>query len=212
VNRQVMVGLAHRFSPAGIRQRRLIESGRLGAVSALDLVMTWPRSPERDDPTELSLPFDLAFDAADRLRSCGVEPDRTWAVERPYGHIAAMILGTDGVVATLGLHHTGSPQSSGSHLELRSEDGGLLIVEDDVDLTCTMGTQLIARHHPRLGVGDDPRIECGYAEMVGAFVTALRDRQGVPFGLPSATGSVALASAIFRAAKTGRPVKVRRNR
>ena len=206
-NRQVMVGLPQRFSPAGVRTRRLLESGRLGPVSAVDLVMTWPRDPGRDESSERPVPYDLAFDAADRLRSCGIEPQRVWAVERPYGHIAAMVLSTDGVTATMGLHHTGTPQSSGNHLELRSEDGGLLIIEHDVDLTCTMGSQLVARHHPRLGAGDDPRVECGYAGMITAFATAIRDHQGVPYGLPTATGSVALAAAIFRAGKTGRAVQ-----
>ncbi|MBN1346362.1 MAG: Gfo/Idh/MocA family oxidoreductase [Phycisphaerae bacterium] len=208
-NRQVMIGLPQRFSPAGIRLRRLRESGRLGPVAAVDLIMTWPRTPSEDSTTDLALPFDLVFDAADRLRCCGIEAQRLWAAEQPYGHIAAMVLAKDGVLATLGLHHAGPPQTAGTHLELRSEDGGLLIVEDDVDLTCTVGTQLVAKHHPRLGVGDDPCIECGYAGMITAFVTALRDRQGVPFGLPSATGSVALAGAIFKAAASGRAVTVK---
>jgi len=205
-NRQLMVGLPQRFSPAGSRAQRLLESGRLGPVAAVEVALTWPRSPDPDEGSDLSLPFDLVFDAADRLRRCAVEPERIWAVARPYGHIAAMVLATDGVVATLGLHHAGTPQAAGSRLEVRSEDGGLLVVEDDVNLICTAGSQLVARHQPRFGAGDDPRVEQGFAGMIAAFVTALRDRRGVPFGLPSATGSVALAAAIFKAARTSRPV------
>lgn len=209
VNRQVMIGLPQRFSPAAVRARRLLESGKIGRVASVDVTMTWPRDPGRHDPSDLPLPFDLAFDAADRLRWCNVEPERIWAVARPYGHVAAMVLASDGVVATLGLHYAGTPKSAGSHIEVRSEDGGVLLISDDVNMTCTVGSQLVHQHTPRLGAGDDPRIECGHAGMVAEFVAALRDQQGVPFGLPSATRSVLLAAAVFQAARSGRPVKYR---
>jgi len=210
VNKQVMVGLPQRFSPAGLRARRILESGRLGPVAAVDVILTWARQPEPDGGTRQPLPFDLMFEAADRLRCCGVDPARVWAVERPYGHVAALVLGADGVVATLALHHTGPPQSAGNRLELRSEDGGLLVLEDDVNLDCTAGSQLICRYRPRFGAGNEPRVECGYAGMVSSFAAAIRDRQGVPYGLPSALGSVALANAVFRAAQTGRPVSLKK--
>ena len=211
-NRQLMVGLAHRFSPTGTRARRLLESGRLGAAAAMNLTLAWPRRPDESIPEYAPLPFDLVFDAADRLRSCGLDPQRIWAVGRPYGHVSAIVLARDGVVADLALHHTGTPPSAGNRFEWRSEDGGLLVVENDVNLMCTRGSELVARHQPSLGLGDDPRIECGYAGMVSSFVAALRDRQGVPFGLPSAKGSVTLAAGIFRAARTGRAVGFRADR
>jgi predicted dehydrogenase len=208
-NRQVMIGLPQRFSPAVLRARRILESARLGPVVAVDLTVTWPREAGSDDQTGLPLSFNLMFEAADRLRGCGIEPARICAVERPYGHVAALIVGTDGVLASLALHQAGTPCAAGSHLELRSEDGGLMILEDDVNLDCTAGSQLVARHRPRFGAGDDPRIECGYAGMIAAFTTAVRERQGVPYGLPSATGSVAMAEAIFRAGRTGRPISLK---
>jgi len=206
VNRQVMVGLPQRFSPAFLRGRRILESGRMGPLASLDISMTWPRQATAEEGPEHSVPFDLMFEAADRLRSCGVKPFKVWAVERPYGHLVAMVVGTDGVVGSVALHHTGTPQSAGSRMELRSEDGGLLLVEDDVNLECTVGSQLVGRHHPRFGAGDDPRVERGFTGMIAAFATALRARQGVPYGLPSAMASVALAEATFKAARTGRAV------
>ncbi len=210
VNRQVMVGVPQRFSPAGVRAQRLLASGRLGPVVAADVVVTWARRLDRDPSGASALPFDLVFEAADRLQGLDVVPERVWAVERPNGHLAAIARTADGAVASLGLHHAGPPESAGSRLEARSDEGGLLIIDDDVNLICTVGSQLVARHRPRLGVGADPRVECGYAGMLGAFVTAVRDRQGVPFGLPSATGSVALAAAMLRSARTGRRIDVTR--
>ncbi len=197
----VMVGLAQRYSPAAVKARRLLESGKLGRLSAVDLTVTWPRDPAREGGGDFPLPFDLVFDAADRLRSLGLQPDRIWAIEQPYGHVAAMVLAGDGVLATLGLHHAGTPQAAGNHLEVRSEDGGLLSIEDDVNMTCVVGTQPVARHEPKMGRGDDPNVECGWVGMLSAFIRAVRDEQGAPFGLPSAAGSVALATAIFKAAK-----------
>ncbi len=205
----VMVGQAHRFSPAGTRMRRLIESGKLGPLASIDLVITWPRDPDPDELDDLPLPFDLAFEAADRLRACGLEAQRVWGIEQPYGHLAAIVLASNGTVVSVGLHHVGAPQTSGSHMEVRSGDGALLTIQDDVNLLCIAGSQLLARHHPRLGTGDDPRIECGYSGMVSSFVKSVREKRGVPYGLPSAAGSVALASALFKASRSNRPVTLR---
>lgn len=205
----VMVGQPHRFSPAGTRMRRLIESGKLGPLASVDLAITWPRTPDPDAVNELPLPFDLAFEAADRLRACGLEAERVWGIEQPYGHLAAIVLASNGTVVSVGLHHVGAPQTSGSHMEIRSGDGALLTIHDDVNLLCIAGSQLLARHHPRLGAGDDPRVECGFAGMVSSFVKSLREGQGVSYGLPSAAGSVSLAGALFKASRTNRPVTLR---
>ncbi len=206
VNRQVMVGLPQRFGPAGQRLRRILESGRLGPLADADVLISRPGSPQTDDNAALALPFDLMFEAADRLLSCGLQPTKIMAVQRTYGHVGAVMTCACGAMASIRVHCSGSSESAGSRLELRSDDGGLLVLEDDVNLDCRVGSQWVARHHPRFGVAADPRIECGYTGMISAFAGALRQQQGVPYGLPSATHAVTLARAIFKAASTGKTV------
>jgi predicted dehydrogenase len=202
--RFVLAASPLRFSPAVVLARRLLDSGKFGRPLSMIVRSLWRGGRRAGSEDDGVVPLDQVFEAVDLICHLLGPIESAYSIDHPEGALAAVLASADRVPITLNLHASGSADACGLELELRSTEGGSLVIDRDCRLTsASQGGRVDAAHRPSLPSAD-PVIELGYDGLLHHFARLVTARGGGWAGPVQALA--AAAEAVLASAARGRPV------
>lgn len=193
-----------RFSPVVIQARRLLASGKMGAPVSLLLSSTWQRS-QRLDPTEDTVvSVDQIFEAVSLVHHLIGPINQACSYTHTEGVLAVAANAGSGVPVLLRLHSSGTPETVGLDLEIRSADGGELSIDRDGRLSCGNGQGSDVSHRVSVAVME-PSVELGYDGLVAEFRRNILAEHFSPSLVVAAWEATAATEAVLAGLTRNRP-------
>ena len=221
--RRLLWAVPQLWSPALLKGRQLLDSGRIGRPVSLLLQMTMPRQIRLDpnappdaqtDPASIGpgdLLCDLLADALDQAVALADVPLEVLARSSPHGCMAALLTTADACLCTILLQEAGTPEVSTALLEVRGQDGAMVRIENQTRLIARAGASILAQHTPEWMTLATPRVELGLAGLVAEATAAVRPRREDPgvLGIARFETVLAVLDACLKSMATGRAVHLK---
>lgn len=206
-DRGLLIGWPMRFSPAWVKTRQLLRSGRIGTVTNLLINETVERRPEDavGGPESEALASML-----DRVVQLAGLPAEVLARTTPLAGWSVVLTNPDGVLCSLVVQSVRTSEQTISRLEVRTSEDGYVILEDGCRMTAYTGGEVIQSHHPNWMTGSQPRVELGYSGLVAEALSAIAACRpsGSGLYLSNWLDTWRVLEAVIKSAATGKVVRL----